>query len=201
MQPAVQLVSTLYNFIIDSGNLVQNCKVCKHVSREQQLQLVTSPARVVRHYLTVPETLSLKTTCDTIVGGDTIASVVSRSSLCTSPPSSRYTPWLLLKTGRESICSFDNLKCKFCTLWQNITKRDNNYVNCAAIRQSLFTQGGPTKPKNIETKIQIKQNKKVVLLADKVLLPSDEKTAHLPPQPKGLLLSHQTKLLHYHLMR
>ena len=114
-----------------------------------------------RHYLTVPETLSLKTTCDTIVGGDTIASVVSRSSLCTSPPSSRYTPWLLLKTGRESICSSDNLKCKFCTLWQNvttsyatlqnITKRDNNYVNCAAIRQSLFTQGGPTKPKNIET--------------------------------------------------
>ena len=133
------------------------------MSREQQLQLVTSPARVARHYLTVPlgvpetlsltvpETLSLKTTCDTIVGGDTIASVVSRSSLCTSPPSSRYTTCLLLKTGRESICSSDNLKCKFCTLWQNvttsyatwqnITKRDNNYVNCAAIRQSLFTRG------------------------------------------------------------
>ena len=125
--------------------------MCKHVSREEQLQLVPSPARVARHYLSVPETLSLKTTCDTIVGGDTIASVVSRSSLCTSPPSSRYTPWLLLKTGRESICSSDNLKCKFCTLWQNvttsyatwqnITKRDNNYVNCAAIRQSLFTRG------------------------------------------------------------
>ena len=142
------------------------------MSREQQLQLVTSPARVARHcardtisvcqrhYLIVPETLSLKTTCDTIVGGDTIASVVSRSSLCTSPPSSRYTPWLLLKTGRESICSSHNLKCKFCALWQNvttsyatlqnITKRDNNYVNCAAIRQSLFTQRGQTKPNIIE---------------------------------------------------
>ena len=139
------------------------------MSREQQLQLVTSPARVVRHYLTVPETLSLKTTYDTIVGGDTIASVVSRSSLCTSPPSSRYTPWLLLKTGRESFCPSDNLKCKFCTLWQNvttsyatwqnITKRDNNYVNCAAITQSLFTQGGPTKPKNIETEQKFRLNK------------------------------------------
>ena len=139
------------------------------MSREQQLQLVTSPARVARHYLSVPETLSLKTTCDTIVGGDTIASVVSRSSLCTSPPSSRYTTCLLLKTGRESICSSDNLKCKFCTLWQNvttsyatwqnITKRDNNYVNCAAIRQSLFTQGGPTKPKNIETEQKFRLNK------------------------------------------
>ena len=168
-----------------------------------------------RHYLSVPETLSLKTTCNTIVS-DTIASVVSRSSLCTSPPSSRYTSCLLLKTGRESICSFDNLKCKFCTLWQNvttsyakwqnITKRDNNYVNCAAIRQSLFTQGGTNQTK--EYRIITKQNKhrnqtkqKMVQLADNVLLPSEEKTAHLPPQPKRLLLSHQTKLLHYHLIR